>query len=447
MAGADMSKNLGGMLSGAAGALGTMGSTYTDSLTRNIENISRPDADPTDVASQQSLMQWQNTMGRTDEAKTTMLGIKQMEDKRKAAEKQEAIGKAAKLTAAMRNLVASNDVPPDIKGQKLAEMSEQITALSAAAGKDLSGTLDQLQRTYDGEQRQVATAERQAQAGQQAQLNADLAAKDRDLTAEFFQQPVEERETFLATMSEEGSGALAAKLGDRMRQDIRWQEEREAAEEKSATSAVPAITAGEQTVIDADIASVKLLDEKLGKAWEDKFKAIKDDTELTTAMKRQQIGKMQTSLGQFVTRQTSAEMTAARTAKEEDKDLKVPAQGLYISDGKQTAPAVTSVTELMSEGRGGWATFMSAAAMIGGSSPKAKEESIQQAQEWVEKVGEAEAARLAATLVTTYPELSYRTALLLAASKNMGATPGGIGEVSGNDSGVGRSATNRIVLE
>ena len=210
MAGADMSKNLGGMLSGAAGALGTMGSTYTDSLTRNIENISRPDADPTDVASQQSLMQWQNTMGRTDEAKTTMLGIKQMEDKRKAAEKQEAIGKAAKLTAAMRNLVASNDVPPDIKGQKLAEMSEQITALSAAAGKDLSGTLDQLQRTYDGEQRQVATAERQAQAGQQAQLNADLAAKDRDLTAEFFQQPVEERETFLATMSEEGSGALAA---------------------------------------------------------------------------------------------------------------------------------------------------------------------------------------------------------------------------------------------
>ena len=46
MAGSDMSKNLGGMLSGASEALGTMGSSYADSLGRNIENISHPTQTP-----------------------------------------------------------------------------------------------------------------------------------------------------------------------------------------------------------------------------------------------------------------------------------------------------------------------------------------------------------------------------------------------------------------
>ncbi len=113
MSGSDMSKNLGGMLSQTAGALGTMGSSYSDSLTRNIENISRPDADPTDIASQQSLMQWQTNMGRTDEAALTFSNIKQQQameviESEKAREARQVEGQArvAKLAQSMQAIAA-----------------------------------------------------------------------------------------------------------------------------------------------------------------------------------------------------------------------------------------------------------------------------------------------------------------------------------------------------
>lgn len=144
MAGSDMSKNLGGMLSGAAGALGTMGSTYTDSLNRNIENITRPNADPTDIASQQALMQWQTNMGRTEEAALSASNIEQQRaadalkaEKEKEAKKAEGQQRIAKLAQSMQAIAADPKLDP-------AKRTEILQALQSAANAEaMRSGLDQ----------------------------------------------------------------------------------------------------------------------------------------------------------------------------------------------------------------------------------------------------------------------------------------------------------------
>jgi hypothetical protein len=57
-------------------------------------------------------MQWQNNMGRTDEARNTMLQMQQMEAKRKAAEKTAATQKAANLSSALQRIEADPNMSP-----------------------------------------------------------------------------------------------------------------------------------------------------------------------------------------------------------------------------------------------------------------------------------------------------------------------------------------------
>jgi hypothetical protein len=68
MAGSNQSSNISGMLSQIGESIGSMGSTYTDDLNRNIQNISRPIADPTDEKGMMKMANWSAKMGRTDEA-------------------------------------------------------------------------------------------------------------------------------------------------------------------------------------------------------------------------------------------------------------------------------------------------------------------------------------------------------------------------------------------
>ena len=141
MAGSDMSKNLGGMLSQTSEALGTMGSSYSDSLVRNIENITRPDIDPTDIASQQGLMQWQNNMGRTKEAAITQSNVEQLQatkllESEKATETRKAEGEAriAKLKQAMNGIVSSPAAETTGGQSALDNLQSAITSEALAAG-------------------------------------------------------------------------------------------------------------------------------------------------------------------------------------------------------------------------------------------------------------------------------------------------------------------------
>jgi hypothetical protein len=57
------------MLSQIGGAIGSMGSTYTEDLKRNIQNVTRPQVKPDDDMSMMNMADWAAKMGRTDEAK------------------------------------------------------------------------------------------------------------------------------------------------------------------------------------------------------------------------------------------------------------------------------------------------------------------------------------------------------------------------------------------
>lgn len=165
MSGADMSKNLGGMLSQTAGALGTMGSSYSDSLTRNIENISRPDADPTDIASQQSLMQWQNNMGRVDEAALTFSNIKQRQamealEAEKAKEAKEAEGqqRIAKLAQSMQAIAADPNLAEEQRSMILQNLQSAAIAEATRSGIDQEKVMGLSNKAMTSAQDQQAKA-------------------------------------------------------------------------------------------------------------------------------------------------------------------------------------------------------------------------------------------------------------------------------------------------
>ena len=81
MAGSNQAVNLGGMLSQIGGAVGEMGAVG-ENFTRPIQNMSRPNVDPNDPEGLKRLMQWQQQMGRTQEAALTGNQASQIGDRR-----------------------------------------------------------------------------------------------------------------------------------------------------------------------------------------------------------------------------------------------------------------------------------------------------------------------------------------------------------------------------
>ena len=86
MAGQSQAANLGGMLSQIGNTLGT--SVDSENYVRGTQNMFRPDVEADDIEGQRRLMNWQTKLGRTDEARNTMLGINTLEEKQKEHEKK-----------------------------------------------------------------------------------------------------------------------------------------------------------------------------------------------------------------------------------------------------------------------------------------------------------------------------------------------------------------------
>lgn len=433
MAGADMSKNLGGMLSGAAGALGTMGSSYSDSLVRNIENVSRPDVDPTDIASQQSLMQWQNNMGRTDEARNTMLHMQQMqakrkeeEKKRKEEEKKAATQKAAQLSSALQRIEADPNMTREQKNMAQARIQEGLTGLSGTLGRDTSGVLQGIQKEAAVEQRAAEAAQRAKEVHDHNQKVIADAEIDKQSTAAYYTKTPEEQESFISDLRQGGQTALATKLETRHRADMRWAEERQEQSNKDTVANMAVVTAGERKLIDTELDALKLIDPKTHDKFKGQIQAIEDDTELTTKMKRQRINERYEGMSRYVMSQTTAAMTAARTAKKDlnkNSELKNPALGLYVSDNPaRPAPAQAAVRAAMAEG----SNFAGNAwRYISGGEKKDELKAADKVKTWIDSVGEDGAARLAAAIVTTYPGTTLEQAIVLAAEKGMGGVTAG----------------------
>jgi hypothetical protein len=432
MAGADMSKNLGGMLSGAAGALGTMGSSYSDSLGRNIENISRPDADPTDIASQESLMQWQNNMGRTDEARNTMLHMQQMQAKRKEEEKKAATEKAAKLSAVLQRIEADPNMTREQKNMAQARIQEGLTGLSGVLGRDTSGVLQGIQKEAAVEQRQADAAQRQQEVHAYNKKVQEDAEIDKQSTSLYYTKTPEEQEGFIADLRKGGQVALAGKLEARYRADTLWAEQRKEQANKDTVANMAVVTAGERKLIDTELDALKLIDPKSYEKFKSQIDSIENDTELTTKMKRQRINERYEGMSRYVMSQTSANMTAVRNAAKDlrkDTELKNPALGLYVSDSPaRPAPAMVAVREAMSEGTS-WAGNV----LRGWRGAEASDEdkAADVVKKWIDGVGEEAAARLAAAIVTTFPSTTLEQALVLAAEKKMGT--GGVAATTTTD--------------
>lgn len=439
MAGADMSKNLGGMLSQTAGALGNMGSTYGASLGRNIENMSRPDTDPTDIASQQALMQWQNNMGRTQEAGNTMRNVQQMQANKQRADKAAAIQKSSNLTASMREVLNDPTKSPEVKATEVAALQQQLTDLSSLVGRDLSGTSSALKQQKTQIEQAAAREQRAVDADNQAKLQQATVAADREGTNKYFQTAEADRPAFIEDLKAAGNGTLASKLEDRYRTDQRWAEESAKNERAAKTRGIPAVTAGERTLIDTDLKTLEGMNPNLAASWKSKIEGIENDTILTSAMKRQQIGKQRTALGEFITRQTSAAMTAERKASDKSLELKTPAQGLYISDGNRIAPAVQAVADIENS-----QSFARLKRTIGFDSDI--NVSHDEVRDWIDSVGKADAARIAAAYVTTLPALTYEQALIIAARKAKGGAVDTTANTVGSGNVAGSSENNRIKL-
>jgi hypothetical protein len=212
------------------------------------------------------------------------------------------------------------------------------------------------------------------------------------------------------------------------------------------------VTAGERKLIDSELDALKLIDPRSYEKFKGQIQAIEDDTELTTKMKRQRINERYEGMSRYVMSQTSANMTAARTAAKDlnkNSELKVPALGLYTSNSPaHPSPAQRAVSAVLSDSTSFagdvWRWLPGTE-----NTPSAKAQAADEVKKWIDGVGEHEAARLAAAIVTTFPSTTLEQALVLAAKKKMGGVEaGGISATAtaGPVEGELGSATKPIVL-
>lgn len=185
MAGQSQAANLGGMLSQIGNTLGT--SVDSENYVRGTQNMFRPDVEADDIEGQRRLMNWQTKLGRTDEARNTMLGINTLEEKQKEQKQQDGIVRVGQLKDNMQMIVNSldrEDVPESAKDtlrESLDILQSKLTIEGGAIGKDLSGVgqqfLDERDAriiTEEGRQRaNAAEEERLRQVTEAAEVRED----------------------------------------------------------------------------------------------------------------------------------------------------------------------------------------------------------------------------------------------------------------------------------
>ena len=185
MAGQSQAANLGGMLSQIGNTLGT--SVDSENYVRGTQNMFRPDVEADDIEGQRRLMNWQTKLGRTDEARNTMLGINTLEEKQKEKKQQDGIVRVGQIQGNMQMIVNSldrEDVPESAKAtlrESLDLLQSKLTIEGGAIGKDLSGVgqglLDERDAriiTQEGRERaNAAEEERLRQVTEAAEVRED----------------------------------------------------------------------------------------------------------------------------------------------------------------------------------------------------------------------------------------------------------------------------------
>ena len=185
MAGQSQAANLGGMLSQIGNTLGT--SVDSENYVRGTQNMFRPDVEADDIEGQRRLMNWQTKLGRTDEARNTMLGINTLEEKQKEKKEQDGIVRVGQLQTGMQNVVNTLDRTDLTEDNRktleatLDQLQSKLTIEGGAIGKDLSsvgqGLLDERDAriiTQEGRERaNAAEEERLRQVAEAAEVRED----------------------------------------------------------------------------------------------------------------------------------------------------------------------------------------------------------------------------------------------------------------------------------
>ena len=227
MAGQSQAANLGGMLSQIGNTLGT--SVDSENYVRGTQNMFRPDVEADDIEGQRQLMNWQTKLGRTDEARNTLLGINTLEEKQKEEKaKREGQARAAGVAEYQKALTGGD-------ATAIASAEDALYKIGEVQGIDVTNLLSGV------EQRAYAASDQDYQEKERARLAAERVTeanekKDNDALAVAFgkAKTLEEANAFLEG-APAGSAILAQQLFNNAETRITNQIERD--REESALKA------------------------------------------------------------------------------------------------------------------------------------------------------------------------------------------------------------------
>lgn len=210
MAGVNQAANLSGMLSQISDTLGR--ERDISSLTRGIENMSRPNVDPTNAAQLEGLMNWQQRMGREDAARTTLARVEQVKAEQLEAGAIESARKTAEIRGQMDKIAADPTIPQEQKQIRLRGLQASLNTLSTTedqvnlnSGYDVKtlSRAEQEARLRAGEERAAAEAVRAEERAKIARDEADRSKRGREATAAYaLAQTDEERDSVRSSNKE-----------------------------------------------------------------------------------------------------------------------------------------------------------------------------------------------------------------------------------------------------
>lgn len=190
MAGQSQAANLGGMLSQIGNTLGT--SVDSENYVRGTQNMFRPDVEADDIEGQRRLMNWQTKLGRTDEARNTMLGINTLEEKQKEEKtKREGQARAAAVSEYQKALTGGDEAA-------ITSAEDAMYKLGEVQGIDVTSLLSGVEQRAYAASDQAYQEEERARLGEERRLEA-LRKQDAESLAQSFGQAktIEEAEAFL----------------------------------------------------------------------------------------------------------------------------------------------------------------------------------------------------------------------------------------------------------
>ncbi len=389
MAGADQSRNLGGMLSQIGTTLGTP--MDVNPLMRNIENTMRPTGiDPNSIEDMQQLQQFQQRLGRDNAARTTLGAIGDLRAKQEEAEQDQLKKTLMGFRNQYQQALASGD-------QALAERVKQAAnQASQKTGVDMTKGISQV----DQERRVEKSAEQNRERFLWAQQARAKTQQAEEAKAAYLKASPEERATIRNAMLDNEQAGVAMQMEEYDRATERWQMQKDKADNEAN---LPPVTPGEREVLNSTIERVRETNPKLGERWASSIESIENDGILSNQMKRQRIDKMVNSARAFNLNNESAEAAAARAAKKKaskTEDLKSAPEWMYTAVGEQ-------INQL---GLGDFIDFVKG--IFGGGTES--EEAVTKAIDSVENRSDLD--RVTANYLSTYPGVGISDAVVAAAS-------------------------------